>query len=136
MAAVKLSLKTLIYALAAIVVLFAIYYIGILVGGASGEGFASGDGQTRFTMYYADWCPHCKTVKKPFSDFAGQGAKNINGKPVFLSMVEEKDIDKANGPKIDGYPTFILQKADGTTMTYEGERTPQGWESFLKQTVK
>jgi thiol-disulfide isomerase/thioredoxin len=136
MAAVKLSNKTMMYALAGIVALVVLYYAFTLVRGASGEGFASGDGKTTFTMYYADWCPHCKTVKKPFSDFAGQGAKNINGKPIFISMIEEKEVDKANAPKIDGYPTFILQKSDGTSMTYEGERTVDGWESFLKEMVK
>ena len=136
MAAVKLSNKTLMYVLGGVVLLAVIYYAFTVVRGASGEGFASGDGKTTFTMYYADWCPHCKSVKPSFGEFAGQGAKNINGKPIFISMVEEKEVDKANAPKIDGYPTFILQKSDGTTMTYEGERTPDGWTSFLKQMVK
>lgn len=101
---------------------------------ASGaEGFAAG--ADTFTMYYAEWCPHCKTVKPQFSNFAAGGAKNINGKPVFIRMVEEKEIDTAKAPKIDGYPTFVLEKAGGSSVTYEGERTVDGWTQFLTQNL-
>lgn len=101
---------------------------------ASGaEGFKAG--ADTFTMYYAEWCPHCKAVKPQFSNFASAGAKDVNGKPVFVRMVEEKEIDPKNAPKIDGYPTFLLEKADGSKVTYEGERTADGWMQFLKQNV-
>jgi hypothetical protein len=49
--------------------------------------------------------------------------------------VEEKEIDSSKAPKIDGYPTFVLEKASGATVTYEGDRTADGWTQFLTQNL-
>ena len=94
------------------------------------EGFQSGT--DKFVMYYADWCPHCQTVKPKFKEFSQKGSIQINGKTVFLEMVEEKDKEKAKGKPIKGYPTFLLETSDGKFKEFEGERSPSGWESWLK----
>jgi thiol-disulfide isomerase/thioredoxin len=127
----------------AVGVLLAAVLIGLFVlrapvgfldaSGVSIQGFAGG--ADSFTMYYADWCPHCKAVKPQFSNFAAKGAIDIKGKPVFVKMVEEQQIDKSKNLPIDGYPTFLLEKADGSKLVYEGERTAEGWKAFLEKNV-
>lgn len=99
----------------------------------SSEGFATtSDGASVFTLYYADWCPHCKEVKPAFAAWMGNGVKTIKNKPVFIKMIEEKNIDKASSPSIDGFPTFILQRADGSMVPYTGERNEAGWQAFIE----
>lgn len=117
-------------------VLIGLYVVRMPVGfrDASGaEGFAAG--ADTFTMYYADWCPHCKAVKPQFSNFAAKGAIDIKGKPVFIKMVEEQQIDKSKNLPIDGYPTFLLEKADGSNVVYEGERNAEGWKAFIEKNI-
>lgn len=127
-----------------------IYLVGILLGllvllriiHASSEGFtdgssASASSKDSFTLYYAEWCPHCKAVKPAFSKWAKDGFVSIGGKNITLSMVEpEKEPEKAKGKTIKGYPTLLLEKSNGETVEFEGERTPEGYAKFLEQNVK
>lgn len=104
----------------------------------SGEGFQSGsDGVNTFALYYASWCPHCKDVKPIFEEWgASKGSVQVNGKTVFVKMFEEsKDKDKMAGKPVRGYPTFLLEKADGTIKESNEDRSPEGWMKFLKANV-
>jgi len=99
----------------------------------SSEGFESTD---TFTLYYADWCPHCKTVKPVFSEWSSKKSIEVNGKTVFLSMVEaDTEPDKVSAAGVKGYPTFMLKKADGTSVEFNGERNASGWEGWLKSNL-
>ena len=124
------------------------YLVGIIVAllvllrviHASTEGFtggtSTGSGDS-FTLYYAEWCPHCKAVKPAFAEWAKNGFVSVGGKNVAVSMVEpEKEPEKAKGKSIKGYPTFILETADGQAFDYEGERTPAGYQKFLEEKFK
>ena len=93
------------------------------------EGFA--DGAPSFTMYYAEWCPHCKTVAPVFKDWAKNGTVNVGGKTVFVKAVEEKEISSDMKDKVKGFPTFLFSKG-GSDVEYNGSRDPSGWEAFLK----
>jgi thiol-disulfide isomerase/thioredoxin len=68
------------------------------------DGFADSIGETNergtFTLYYADWCPHCKTIKPMFADFMGNGRVAVNNNYVRCKMVEEKQIQKGVDPDI------------------------------------
>jgi thiol-disulfide isomerase/thioredoxin len=125
------------------------YLVGIIVAllvllrviHASTEGFtgsaATSTGGDSFTLYYAEWCPHCKSVKPAFAEWAKNGFVSVGGKNVAVSMVEpEKQPEKAKGKSIKGYPTFILETADGQVFDYEGERTPAGYQKFLEEKFK
>jgi thiol-disulfide isomerase/thioredoxin len=117
--------------LLAILVVFALSVLVSLYGTQMREGFQSG--ANSFTMYYADWCPHCKAVKPAFSDFASGGSIQVKGQPVFLKMVEaEQNPEEAKGKPVRGYPTFLLEKADGSFKEFDGDRTAAGWKSFLE----
>jgi thiol-disulfide isomerase/thioredoxin len=103
------------------------------------QGFAGaaeeGNGG-KFTMYYAEWCPHCQSVKPDFKQFMGDGTVNVNGKSVHVDMVQpEKEPEKAVGVDVKGYPTFLYSDAAGKTVEFSGPRNSSGYMEFLKQQV-
>lgn len=117
------------------VALAALLLLHYFAGTASPEGFSS-EGAPTFTMYYADWCPHCKDVKPIFQKFMRSGSLEVNKKLVFIDMIEaEKNPDKTKGKPVKGYPTFLLEKPDGTYVEYPGERDEAGWAAWLKENV-
>jgi thiol-disulfide isomerase/thioredoxin len=88
-----------------------------------------------FTLYYADWCPHCKTIKPLFRDFMGDGILTVNDSKVKVRMVEEKHIKKGVDPDIQGFPTLLYSDSAGQTVEFNGPRTPDGFMEFLKKSV-
>ncbi len=94
----------------------------------------SSQGADVFTLYYVDWCPHCKSVKPGFEEFAKNGFVTVAGKNVKVQAVEcEKESEKAAGKPIKGYPTFLLETAEGKTVEFQGDRTPAGYLQFLEE---
>lgn len=124
----------IVSAVGVILLLLGIIYSQTL--GIRRDGFANGAGVDSFTMYYADWCPHCQTVKPAFKSWSSQGSTTVGGKTVFLNMVEaETNPDKLKGKPVKGYPTFLLEKADGSFKEFDGDRTPAGWMGWLSKNL-
>ncbi len=101
------------------------------------DGFQGAMGETNdrgtFTMYYADWCPHCQTAKPMFQEFAKNGYISVNDKRVKCQMKEEKQIQKGVDPDVKGYPSFLYSDASGKIVEYNGPRNASGFMEFLKQ---
>lgn len=98
-------------------------------------GFESFESAPSFTMYYADWCPHCKTLKPVFKEWSKKGSVVIGSKTVFVEMVEvDTNPEKVKGKPVKGYPTILLEK-DGKFTEFDGDRTPAGWESWLAENL-
>ncbi len=117
--------------LAAIAILF-------LVGmsGPAKEGFAAAAGANTLTLYYADWCPHCKAVKPVFETLKSESPLKIKDKMVFIEMAEaDKDSAKIKAAGIKGFPTIKLQNESGSIMEFDGERTDAGIRSWLSQNL-
>ena len=96
------------------------------------ESFVSSSTPAVFTMYYADWCPHCIAAKPEFKSLMSN-TKNVNGKAIKFVMVDcEKNPEKAEAANVQGFPTFILEN-DGETEVYPGERSQAGFKNFLSQ---
>jgi protein disulfide-isomerase A6 len=116
-----------------IAILFVIAY----VSGFSGirQGFQNPN-QNTFTMYYADWCGHCKKVKPDFEKFMKTGPINVNGKSCEIRMISpEKQPDLAAGKPIRGFPTFLMETTNGQIVEYKGERTTQGFLEFINKNL-
>jgi thiol-disulfide isomerase/thioredoxin len=123
----------LVYVFVAVLaVLVAVWYMTSRSEGFSGS--MSSQGADVFTLYYVDWCPHCKSVKPGFEEFAKNGFVTVAGKNVKVQAVEcEKESEKAAGKPIKGYPTFLLETAEGKTVEFQGDRTPAGYLQFLEE---
>lgn len=93
------------------------------------EGFSSGSSGNTFTLYYADWCPHCKTVKPAFESW-------MSSQTLVKAQMKEADKDSAavQAAGVKGFPTFQLNKEDGSVVECSA-RDAAGWEAFLKQNL-
>jgi protein disulfide-isomerase A6 len=87
-----------------------------------------------FVLYYADWCPHCKTVVPEFKTLAPNGKVVVAGQEVKVSAYEvSKEPEKHKAAKVSGYPTIKFSNTDGTTTEYKGARTAAAFLAFLNE---
>jgi len=124
-------------AVAALLGLAAVYGLGISFGQGL-QGFQNQSGpapaMNTFTMYYADWCPHCQTVKPEFTEFSNRGTIEVGGKKCQIMLVDAaKNPEAAKGKPVKGFPTFLLETTDGKILEYQGERNTDGWLAFINQ---
>lgn len=124
-----------------------IYLIGVIIGllvllrfiQTSKEGFTNdiaGAADT-FTLYYADWCPHCKTIKPAFKEWSKNGFVTVAGKNVKVRMVEQSENPEEIAAKgVKGFPSFILETAQGKTVEFQGDRTPASYLKFLEEQLQ
>ena len=95
-----------------------------------------GSGDATFTMYYADWCGHCKTAKPAFEKMASSGPVIVNGKKCTLQLVSpEKEPEKAKDKPIRGFPTFLFESPEGQVVEYKGERNTDAYLKFINETL-
>ena len=134
-----LSWKVALLALVvtALLVLTAVYGFGISFGNGL-QGFQNQSGpapaMNTFTMYYADWCPHCQSVKPEFIEFSTRGSVEVAGKKCQIKMVDAaKNPEAAKGKPVKGFPTFLLETTEGSILEYQGERNTDGWLSFINE---
>ncbi len=124
-----------------------IYLLGVIIGllvllrfiQKSREGFQNdiAGAADSFTLYYAEWCPHCKTVKPAFQEWSKNGFVTAAGKNVKVRMVEQSENPEEIAAKgIKGFPTFLLSTSDGKTVEFQGERTPEGYLKFLEEQLQ
>jgi len=90
--------------------------------------------EREFILYYADWCPHCKTVVPEFKTLAPNGKVVVAGKEVKVSAYEvSKEPEKHKAANVTGYPTIKYCDTDGTTTEYKSGRTAAAFLEFLNQ---
>lgn len=81
----------------------------------------------KITLYYVPWCQYCKTDLPAF--------ENLEKK--YGSGIAFVKIDCFANPVtgIDGYPTYIAEKADGTKISHIGAfRSEAAMETFIRNT--
>jgi thiol-disulfide isomerase/thioredoxin len=116
----KASMKNMLYIAIGVVVVYGLYRYVFM---SKRDGFESG---STFTLYYAEWCPHCKTVKPAFESWMS------SQKLVNAQMLEaDRDSSKVQAAGVKGFPTFQLTKEDGSVVECNA-RDAAGWDSFLK----
>jgi len=113
------------------------YYFRTTISSYVSQGFqnpTTAPSVREFVLYYADWCPHCKTVVPEFKTLAPNGKVVVGGQEVKVSTYEVgKEPEKHKAAKISGYPTIKFSDADGTTTEYKGARTADAFLEFLNQ---
>jgi len=120
----------------ALLALVAMFFFGSrLVQGFQTQS-GPGPAMNTFTMYYADWCPHCQSVKPEFTEFSKTGPIDVKGKPCQVRLIDAaKNPEAAKGKPVKGFPTFLLETTDGQVLEYQGERNTNGWLAFINSNL-
>lgn len=93
------------------------------------ETFAIKGKGKQLVLFYAPWCPHCKTMMADWDKFAADNKSSV--KAIKVNSDEQPDLVKEYS--VQGFPTILLLDASGKNIaTYEGERTTQGFTEFVK----
>lgn len=94
------------------------------------------DSQLVCTMYYTNWCPHCKTAKPEWAKVASEyNGKSINGTIITITKVDcEENPDIAKREKVDGFPTFKF-KLNDKEMVYSGKREYDAFKQYIDKIV-
>lgn len=118
----------------AILSALSLYALGISFGSGIAGFQNPAPANNTFTLYYADWCPHCKTVKPEFTEFLKTSPMQVGTKQCEIRMIDAaKNPEAAKGKPVKGFPTFLLETTDGKIVEYQGERNTAGWLAFLNE---
>jgi thiol-disulfide isomerase/thioredoxin len=87
-------------------------------------------------LYYANWCPHCQTMKPEWNKFS-ETVKN--NKSVNVAEVESEFMD-AIGPEhkanVQGFPTIVGCREGKKIADYTGPRTSDDMIKFTNDNNK
>ena len=87
---------------------------------------------SKFKLFYVDWCGHCKNFKPIFEGELSNAVKS-ESIPCNLELVNcEENPDQAKKYNIRGYPTMIFENENNDIIEYQGERTSNSIVNFLK----
>jgi thiol-disulfide isomerase/thioredoxin len=87
-------------------------------------------------LFYADWCPHCKTAKPIWDELKTEYQdQTIHGYKMIFTEInctnESPDVESMmNKYKIEGFPTIKLLK-DGQVIEYDAKPSKATLEQFL-----
>ena len=79
----------------------------------------------KLTLYFAEWCGACKNFKPIWQDVKSLKRPDL--------VFEEKDISNKNinAAGIDRIPTIILEKPDGSLITYQDDHNKEKLNKFI-----
>lgn len=114
------------------------YYQAVFEGFSSDDKVKSSKENNKPTMafFYAPWCGYCKKSKKDWSSFEDSyNSPDFNIVSIDCTKDENKEVAKTHG--VTGYPTIKylpngLANSAGS-IDFKGERTPDGFSSFLSK---
>ena len=110
--------------------------VGMWYASSKGSESFQNPSEPTFTMYYADWCGHCKTAKPEFEKLVAKSPVDVNGVKCNVRLVSpEKQPELAKGKPVKGFPTFLMETPDGKMVEYKGPRSTTGYLAFINKTL-
>ena len=98
----------------------------------SDESFNGGEALPRCTLYYANWCGHCKVLKPTWQKLVE--SDKYKGKIQFEEVEADENPAAIQKAQIEGFPTIKIEK-NTETKEYQGDRTIEDLEEFLDSNI-
>lgn len=95
-----------------------------------------GEKQAEMLLFYAEWCPHCKTAKPNWDSIKSQYQnKTVNGYNILFTEINcttetAESEQMMNKYSIEGFPTIKLIK-DGQVVEFDAKPTRETLNEFL-----
>jgi thiol-disulfide isomerase/thioredoxin len=152
---VKSLFKTtnLIYLLIALILLFScIYAFQVYFAPQQKNNFKtnneisnfqnnSNDKSVDLLLFYADWCPHCKTAKPEWNAIKDEyDGKTLHGYTLVFKDINCTDNNNAEVNRmtsqygVEGYPTIKLIK-DGQVIEFDAKPTRSSLKQFIQTVI-
>jgi len=97
------------------------------------EGFKpAAGGKSQCVLYYAMWCGYSRAFLPEWEKFERYAATNLPNMELKRVRCEDGLEAECNQKGVEGYPTVILYKSDGTEVPFRGDRTLEGLINFCK----
>jgi thiol-disulfide isomerase/thioredoxin len=96
--------------------------------------------EAELILFYADWCPHCKTAKPEWNNVKSQfNGKVINGYTVTFTEVNcttetPQSQQLMDQYKVEGFPTIKLVKGN-QVIDFDAKPTTQSITQFLNSVL-
>ena len=104
----------------------------VLVLNEQSFGFAIREFKYLLILFFDPECPHCKNFMPEY----GKIADNLSKENFVFAKLNSVKYEKiANNYDLEAFPTLILLKK-GEKVVFEGERSPEKIENFLKENTK
>jgi len=106
----------------------------------SNNGQGGKAGEAELLLFYADWCPHCKTAKPIWEEIKSEfESKTINGYSIVFTEIncttETPEVEKMmNTYKVEGFHTIKLLK-NGQVIEYDAKPSKATLEQFLNTAI-
>lgn len=147
----SISMKTIVIILAIILFLGIGIYIyikqvkskfntGYSANNESTYGSNGTTGEAELLLFYADWCPHCKTAKPIWEEIKSEyESKTVNGYSIVFTEIncttESPEVEKMmNTYKVEGFPTIKLLK-NGQIIEYDAKPSKATLQQFLNTAI-
>lgn len=88
-------------------------------------------------LFFAPWCPHCKTARPVWNKFKENIATSGHSSGVKINFIEvdcDKDKSTADRFKVEGYPTIKLNY-NNKIVEYDAKPDVDTLQQFLDQTL-
>jgi thiol-disulfide isomerase/thioredoxin len=91
------------------------------------EAFEAPKPEKKLLLFYADWCPHCKTFKPMVADFARRNH-------ILIDLLEDATTPNTTKEEyaIKGYPTLYFVNQQGSKFEFRGPRTTHALDEFVQ----
>ena len=87
--------------------------------------------KSRIVLYFSPQCGHCKAFMNTWNEFETRvnTHNDINAVATKINCTEQEC------PNISGFPTVLIHKNNGKTITFNDKRTVEALEKFVKSNL-